>query len=31
MINKIVPYQENNHDKLVDIWLQAVHHFRYFT
>ncbi|MGO4696113.1 acetyltransferase [Paenibacillus sp. 2TAB26] len=30
MINKIVPYQENDHDKLVDIWYQAVRHTHTF-
>ncbi|NQX60019.1 GNAT family N-acetyltransferase [Paenibacillus qinlingensis] len=30
MLNKIVPYQENYHDKLVDIWYQAVRHTHTF-
>lgn len=30
MLNKIVPYQENYHDKLIDIWYQAVCHTHTF-
>lgn len=30
MQNKIVPYQENYHDKLIDIWYQAVCHTHMF-
>jgi putative acetyltransferase len=30
MLNKIVPYQDKDHDKLVNIWYQAVNHTHTF-
>ncbi|TYP73335.1 acetyltransferase [Paenibacillus methanolicus] len=30
MLNKIVPYQERDHDKVIDIWYQAVCHTHAF-